>query len=67
MFAYSADAAANVAAKLFEIDLLAQAPGAKELLEKLANMPEAQQIAVDRKAASPDFFAYVSKALAQQK
>lgn len=67
MFAYSADAAANTASKLFEIDLLAEAPGAKELLKKISLMPEAQQIAADRKAASPAFFEYVSKAYASQK
>ncbi|GAA0856653.1 glutathione S-transferase [Aliiglaciecola litoralis] len=60
-FLYSADLAATVANKLFEIDLLAEAPGAKELMEKLNQMPEVKLIAQQRKAATPAFNAYLAK------
>lgn len=62
MFLYSADLASAVAYKLFGIDLLEQAPGAKALLEKLNELPEAQKIAEQRKAATPAFHAYIAKA-----
>jgi glutathione S-transferase len=61
-FLYSADLASTVAKKLFDIDLLAEAPGAKALLEKLNGLPEVKQIAHDRKAAAPAFNAYLAKA-----
>ncbi|GAC13689.1 glutathione S-transferase family protein [Aliiglaciecola lipolytica] len=61
-FLYSADLAAKVATKLFDIDLLAEAPGAKELLAKLNDMPEAKAIAEARKEATPAFNAYLQKA-----
>lgn len=64
MFLFSADLAAAVAHKLFDIDLLEQAPGAKALLQKLNEMPEVQQIAADRKEATPAFHAYIAKAYA---
>ena len=62
MFAFSADLAAAVAKKLFDVDLLEHAPGAAELLQKIAQMPEFQQIAADRKAATPAFHEYLRKA-----
>ena len=62
MFLYSADLAAAVARKLFDIDLLEQAPGAKALLEKLNAMEQVQTIAAARKAATPAFHAYIAKA-----
>ena len=62
MFLYSADLAAVVAAKLFDIDLLAEAEGAKALMEKLNALPEVQAIAEQRKAATPAFHAYIAKA-----
>ncbi|GAB2681655.1 glutathione S-transferase [Aliiglaciecola sp. 3_MG-2023] len=62
VFLYSADLAAKVAAKLFAIDLLAEAPGAKELLAKLNEMPEAKVIAQARAEATPAFNAYLQKA-----
>jgi glutathione S-transferase len=61
-FLYSADLASGVAKKLYSIDLLAEAPGAKELMDKLNAMPEVQAIAADRKAAQPAFNAYLAKA-----
>ena len=63
MFAFSADLAAAVARKLFDVDLLDHAPGAAELLQKIAQMPEFQEIAQARKAATPAFHEYLRKAL----
>lgn len=62
MFLYSADLATAVAKKLFDVDLLEHAPGAKALLEKLNAMPEVQKIAADRKAATPSFHQYLAEA-----
>ena len=67
MFLYSADLASVVAGKLFQVDLLAEAPGAKELLQKLNEMPAVQKIAADRKAATPAFHQYVAAAFASAK
>lgn len=61
-FLYSADLASQVARKLYDIDLLEQAPGASDLMVKLNAMPEVQKIAEDRKAAAPAFNAYLAKA-----
>jgi glutathione S-transferase len=63
-FLYSVDLASSVAKKLFDIDLLAEAPGAKELMVKLNALPEVQKIAEERKAAQPAFQAYLKKAFA---
>jgi glutathione S-transferase len=63
-FLYSMSLASAVAKKLFEIDLFAEAPGAKELFAKLNAMPEARAIAKDQAAAQPDFKAYLAKAFA---
>lgn len=65
-FLYSVDLASTVAHKLYQIDLLAEAPGAKELMEKLNAMPEVQKIAADRRAAAPAFNAYLAKAFAKK-
>ncbi|GAC30591.1 glutathione S-transferase family protein [Brumicola pallidula] len=64
-FLYSMSLASAVAKKLFEIDLFAEAPGAKELFAKLNAMPEARAIAKDQAAAQPDFKAYLAKAFAK--
>ncbi|MBU2877677.1 MULTISPECIES: glutathione S-transferase family protein [Aliiglaciecola] len=61
-FLYSADIALPIATKLFDIDLLAEVPGAKELLAKLNDMPEAKVIAQARVEAMPAFNAYLQKA-----
>ncbi|GAA6184415.1 MULTISPECIES: glutathione S-transferase [Alteromonadaceae] len=61
-FLYSADIALPIATKLFDIDLLAEVPGAKELLAKLNEMPEAKVIAQARVEAMPAFNAYLQKA-----
>lgn len=66
VFAFSADLAAGVAAKLFEIDLLAEAPEAKALLEKLYKMPEIQTINADKKAASGAFNKYIAESAAKK-
>lgn len=60
MFLYAADLASIVAHKLFEIDLLASAPGAKELMTKLNQMPSVEQIAIERKLANGEFIKYVA-------
>ncbi len=64
-FMYSVSLASAVAKKLFNIDLLAEAPGAKELFAKLNAMPEAKAIAKDQAAAQPAFQAYLAKAFAK--
>ena len=62
-FLYSLDLASGVAKKLYNIDLLAEAPGAKALVEKLNAMPEVKAIAKDKRAAAPAFNAYLAKQL----
>ncbi|GAB5379599.1 MAG: glutathione S-transferase [Aliiglaciecola sp.] len=61
-FLYSADLASSVARKLFDIDLLAEAPGAAALMKKLNEMPEVQVIAQARTDATPAFNAYLAEA-----
>lgn len=65
VFLYSVSLASPVAKKLFDVDLLAEAPGAKALMEKLGEMPEVQKIAKEQKAAAPAFNAYLAKAFAK--
>ena len=65
-FMYSISLASAVAKKLFDIDLFAEAPGAKELFAKLNAMPEARAIAKDQAAAQPAFQAYLAKAFAKK-
>lgn len=65
-FMYSISLASAVAKKLFDIDLFAEAPGAKELFAKLNAMPEAKAIAKDQAAAQPAFQAYLAKAFAKK-
>ncbi|WP_340680460.1 glutathione S-transferase [Paraglaciecola sp.] len=59
-FLYSADMASIVAKKTFDIDLLVMAPGAKELLLLLKEMPLVQQISEDRKIADIEFKKYIA-------
>ena len=59
-FLYTADLAAGVAHKLFDIDLLALAPGAKELMVLLNEREDVKQIAEDRKEANVAFKKYVA-------
>jgi glutathione S-transferase len=62
-FLYSIELAAPVAKKLYDIDLLAEAPGAKELVEKLHALPEVQAVASAKKAAAPAFKKYLAEQL----
>ncbi|WP_339488907.1 glutathione S-transferase family protein [Pseudomonas sp. EL_65y_Pfl2_R95] len=63
-FLYSFDLACAVAAKLFEIDLLADFPAAGKLLAQLGTLAHVQQIAADKEANMPAFMAMI-KARAQ--
>lgn len=60
-FLYSVDLASGVAKKLYDIDLLAEASGAKKLVEILSEMPEVKAINKDKRAAAPAFNAYLAK------
>ncbi|NWB40290.1 glutathione S-transferase family protein [Pseudomonas sp. E6002] len=57
---YSVDLACAVAGKLFGLDLLAELPKAKALLERLQALPNAQRVAADKEAAMPAFMAMVA-------
>ncbi|MFA5977062.1 MAG: glutathione S-transferase [Pseudomonas sp.] len=59
-FMYSLNLACGVAEKLFGLDLLAELPTAKALLERLHAMPNALKVAADREAAMPAFMAMVA-------
>ncbi|WP_219273713.1 glutathione S-transferase family protein [Pseudomonas sp. Xaverov 83] len=59
-FVYSVDLACGVAGKLFGLDLLAELPKAKALLERLQALPNAQRVAADKEAAMPAFMAMVA-------
>jgi glutathione S-transferase len=58
-FLYSVDLARVVGQRLFDIDFLADMPGAQALLERLAKNPHVQQIAADKLAETPAFLARV--------
>lgn len=59
-FMYSLNLACGVGEKLFGLDLLAQLPAAKALLDRLNAMPNAQKVEADRQAAMPAFLAMVA-------
>jgi glutathione S-transferase len=59
-FQYSVPLACSVAHKLFGIDLLAEMPKAKALLERLGENPNVQRVAADREAAMPAFMAMIA-------
>ena len=59
-FLYSLDLACAVGHKVFGLDLLADCPEAKALLERLKQSPHVQKIAADKEAAMPQFLAYIS-------
>lgn len=59
-FMYSVNLACAVGEKLFGLDLLAELPAAKALLERLHAMPNAQRVAADREAAMPAFMAMIA-------
>jgi glutathione S-transferase len=59
-FLYSVPLACAVGQKLFGIDLLAEMPQAKALLERLEQNPHVQKIAQDKDAAMPAFLAMIA-------
>ena len=59
-FLYSVPLACAVGHKLFGIDLLADMPAAKALLERLEQNPNVQRVAADKEAAMPAFLAMVA-------
>jgi glutathione S-transferase len=59
-FLYSVPLASAVGQKLFGIDLLAEMPQAKALLERLEQNPHVQKIAADKDAAMPAFLAMIA-------
>ncbi|CAI8790574.1 Glutathione S-transferase [Pseudomonas sp. IT-P44] len=59
-FLYSVPLACAVGHKLFGIDLLADMPAAKALLERLEQNPNVQRVAADKDAAMPAFLAMVA-------
>ena len=59
-FLFSVPLACGVAKKLFGIDLLAEMPKAKALLEFLGGNPNVQRVAADREAAMPAFLAMIA-------
>ncbi|KAE9642860.1 glutathione S-transferase family protein [Pseudomonas sp. PB103] len=59
-FLYSVPLACAVGHKLFGIDLLAEMPQAKALLERLEQNPHVQKIAADKEAVMPAFLAMIA-------
>ena len=59
-FLYSVPLACAVGQKLFGIDLLAEMPQAKALLERLEQNPHVQKIAADKDAVMPAFLAMIA-------
>lgn len=60
VFLYSADLTSAVAGKLFGLDLLDMAPGAKELMTQLNQREDVMKIANDRKLANTEFKKYIA-------
>ena len=59
-FVFSVNLACAVGHKVFGLDLLAEMPGARALLERLEQNPHVQKIAADKEAAMPQFLAWIS-------
>ncbi|MCF4995636.1 glutathione S-transferase [Pseudomonas syringae] len=59
-FLYSVPLACAVGQKLFGIDLLAELPEAKALLERLEANPHVQKVNADKEAAMPGFLAMIA-------
>ncbi len=59
MLLYSMDLAAGVARKLFEVDLLAHAPGCSELLQRLNERDSARRVAEQRTAGMEAYRKYI--------
>jgi glutathione S-transferase len=60
VFLYSADLASAVASKLFGLDLLEMAPGAKQLMTTLNQREDVIKIADNRKIANVEFKKYIA-------
>jgi glutathione S-transferase len=54
-FLYSIELAVDVGKRLFNLDFLSDMPGARALLERLADNPNVQKVAADRQAEAPAF------------
>lgn len=54
-FMYSVDLAQTVGERLFGLDLLSEVYGAKDLLERLNELPNARRVAADKRAELPAF------------
>lgn len=59
-FFYSVSLAYQVGRKVFDLDLLANMPAAKALMERMEQNPHVQRIATDREAAMPGFLAMIA-------
>lgn len=59
-FLYSVSLACQVGRKVFDIDLLADMPAAKGLMERLEQNPNVQRIAADREAEMSAFLAMIA-------
>ena len=59
-FLYSVSLACAVGHKVFNLDLLAELPAVKALLERFEQNPHVKRIAADREAAMPQFLEWVS-------
>ncbi|MGN8274507.1 glutathione S-transferase family protein [Pseudomonas sp. SMN5] len=59
-FLYSVSLACQVGRKLFDLDLLADMPAAKALMERLEQNPNVRRIAADKEAAMSEFLAMVA-------
>ena len=55
VFLYSVDLGATVAKKLFDLDLLAEMPAARALMQRLNENPNVRAIAAKREASMPAF------------
>jgi glutathione S-transferase len=62
VFLYSVDLASVVAGKLFGLDLLDMAPGAKQLMTQLNQRDDVMKIAEDRKVANIEFKKHIASA-----
>jgi glutathione S-transferase len=60
VFLYSVDLASVVADKLFGLDLLGMAPGAKQLMTLLNQREDVMKIAEDRKIGNINFKKYIA-------
>ena len=64
LFYFAADMASSVAQRLFDMPLLDELPGAKDLLDQLGENPHIQKIKAAREAGMPAFIAGVKAKMA---